>query len=770
MSTTQILPVTGMHCASCASIISRKLKKLNGVVDITVNAGTEKATVVFDPDIISIDQMNTEIEKLGYTFEGKREKVKGKEMHTMPDGSQMSSMDHSEHLGLNQTKEKKLQELARQRELVEFTLPISLLMFVLTFWDIAMAIWPEFPGNPVPMSIFNFILLAISTVILFGPTGKIFIDGVIRFIRYRVANMDTLVGIGTLAAWGYSAFITLFPSVAEQLQFPIHTYFDVSIVIIGFILLGKFLEARSKLQTGEAIEKLLGLQAKTALVLRDGQEREVPIEDVVLGDIYIIRPGDKVPVDGEVTLGGSNVDEAMITGESMPVSKKVGDSVIGGTINKEGVLQARAIKVGSDTVLSQIIMMVERAQGSKAPIEDMADRVSAVFVPIVLVVALIVFLIWLATGNFSMALVSAIGILVIACPCALGLATPTAIIVGTGKGASKGILIKDAASLETLHKVTAVVFDKTGTLTRGEPQVTDVIAASGISQDELLQWGASLEKNSTHPLATAIVVHAQKAGVAMLAVSDFVNVEGKGVKATVQEKEIVIGNSALLSDHGIETGEMGETYKKLSATAKTVMWVAHDGKLAGLIAVADVVKPESKAVIKELHRLKIQVAMITGDHQDVATAIARELGIDIVFAGVLPSQKANKVKELQNAGKIVAMVGDGINDAPALAQADVGVAMGTGTDVAIEAADITLLKGNVEKLLSAIILSKNTFAVIKQNLFWAFGYNVIGIPIAAGLLYPLFGITLSPVFAGAAMALSSVSVVTNSLRLKRMNI
>lgn len=804
---TKQYPVSGMHCASCASIITRKVKKLSGVTDISVNVGTEKAKVVFDPSKVSVHEMNDEIGKLGYKLEDTGDSTEATE-HTMPDGSVMAGhkheshpaspaggqspvashlpehrmpdgavmaghqhggMDHSEHLGLNQTKEKKLEELSKQKNLVEFTLPISLFMFVLTFWDIGIALVPSFPPNPIPMPVLNVILLLIATVVLFGPSGKIFLLGVIRFLRYRVANMDTLVGIGTLSAYAYSAFVTLLPATAEKFGFPMHTYFDVAIVIIGFILFGKYLEAKSKLQTGEAIEKLLGLQAKTALVVREDKEVEISIDQVVVGDIFIVRPGDKIPVDGEVVDGSSNVDESMITGESLPVSKKSGDTLIGGTINKQGVFKARATKVGSETVLFQIIKMVENAQGSKAPIEALADQVSSVFVPVVLALALLVFIIWILAGNFTMAFVSAIGILVIACPCALGLATPTAIIVGTGKGASKGILIKDAESLETLHKVTAVVFDKTGTLTKGEPQVTDLIPASGVLQEELLQWIVSLEKNSTHPLAQAIVVHGEKEDIRRLEVRDFENVEGKGVTGVIGEHKVLVGNAALMAEYQIPMTLENE-FARLSKQGKTVMSVASDEKLVGIVAVADVVKPESKDVIQKLHALHIKVAMITGDHQDVADAVARELGIDIVFAGVLPADKANKVKELQGQGMIVAMVGDGINDAPALAQANVGVAMGTGTDVAIEAADITLLKGNVDKLLSAIVLSRNTFAVIKQNLFWAFGYNVIGIPIAAGILYPFFGITLSPVFAGAAMALSSVSVVTNSLRLKRMNL
>lgn len=738
--------VTGMHCASCASVITRKVKKIPGIDDISVNLGTEKATVSYDPNSVSVKEMNTEIGKLGYQFEIQEE------IHQIiPEG-----------------KVWKLEELEKQKKLVEFTLPLALAMFVLTFWDIASAVSRNFPVFPIPMDILNPILLLITIPVLFWA-GKQFIQGVVRFATYRVANMDTLVGIGTLAAFGYSTLVTLFPQVAIQFGFPINTYYDVSIVIIGFILFGKYLEAKSKLQTGEAIEKLLGLQAKTALVIRDGKELQVPIEDLVVGDVFIVKPGDKVAIDGVVISGQSTIDESMITGESLPVEKKIDDTVIGGTINTQGVLRAKATKIGGETMLAQIITLVESAQGSKAPIEAMADKVSAVFVPVVLFLAIIVFVVWLISGNFSMAFVSAIGVLVIACPCALGLATPTAIIVGTGKGASKGVLIKDAESLETLHKVTTIIFDKTGTLTKGEPTVTDVVMDHGVSETELLQIALSLEKNSTHPLGQAIIEFSSKKDVLAKEVTQFKNVEGKGVQGSISGADTLIGNKALLHENKIELTLQAD-FDRLSKMGKTVMYVAKAGKLMGLIAIADTVKPESKAVIEWLHKMNISTAMITGDHQDVADSIANQLGIDIVFAQVLPREKAGKVRELQSQGKIVAMVGDGINDAPALATADVGIAMGTGTDVAIESAGITLLAGNLEKLVSSIQLSRSTFAVIKQNLFWAFGYNVIGIPIAAGVLYPLFGITLSPVFAGAAMALSSVSVVTNSLRLKRMNL
>lgn len=778
MTTTKTLPVTGMHCASCAGIITRKLKKLDGVEEVAVNIGSEKAKVVYDSKKITLKQMNAEIGKLGYLLQDHEHEAEpvNQDAHTMPDGTVMSGMDHSQHLGIGQTASQKLEELEKQRHLVEFTLPISLLMFVFSLWDIFRALFSGFPELPIPMSILNPLLFFITTVV-FMVAGKIFILGVIRFIRYRAANMDTLVGIGTLSAYLYSAFVTWFPALAMKLGFPLYTYFDVSIVIIGFILLGKYLEARSKLQTGEAIEKLLGLQSKTALVERDGKEVEIPIEELMVDEIFHVRSGDKFAVDGKIVEGASSVDESMITGESMPVDKKEGDVVIGGTVNKQGFLKVKATKIGKETMLMQIVKMVEDAQGSKAPIEAIADKVSSVFVPIVMVIAMLTFVAWVVAGltgllplsaAISLGFISTVGVLVIACPCALGLATPTAIITATGRGASHGILIKDAQSLEMLHKISVVMFDKTGTLTKGQPQVTDVISFSH-SSNEIVRIAAHLEKKSAHPLAVAIMNEAKKLNIAVGTIHDHRTIEGKGLEGELDNKKVQIGNAALFGKD-IEDKELEHAFATLSTNGKTVMMVGQSGSVIGLIAVADVIKDESKPTVAALHKLGIKVAMVTGDHKNVATTIARQLGIDLVYAQVLPGEKADKVIELQQKGQRVVFVGDGINDAPALAQADVGIAMGSGTDVAIEAADVTLLAGNLEKLVSAIRLSRITFAVIKQNLVWAFGYNIVGIPVAAGILYPFFGITLSPVFAGAAMALSSVSVVLNSLRLKRAHI
>lgn len=773
---TKTFDVKGMHCASCANIISRRLKKVPGIEEASVQYANEKAKIIFDPTKVTTKRMNQEIEKLGYTLAS----VDDHEKHVMPDGTVMSGMDHSAHLGLSQSKTDKLSELERQRKALIVLLPVAFLMFVMTGWDILTTAFFPMSKLMLPTQILNPLLLVIAAPILFGP-GRIFLMGVVRFIRYRAANMDTLVGIGTSAAFLYSAFVTLLPSVASSIGFPIHTYFDVTIVIIGFILLGKFLESRSKIKTGEAIETLMGLQAKQALVLRDSKEVLIAIEDVVIGDICIVKPGEKIAVDGVIVSGHSSVDESMITGESLPVSKQDGDTVIGSTINKQGLLHIKATKVGSDTMLSQIINMVENAQGSKAPIEALADRISSIFVPVVLLIALLTFVIWVSVGlagllpltqTVSLGFLCVIGVLVIACPCALGLATPTAIIVATGKGASKGILIKDASSLEMLHTVTAVLFDKTGTLTQGKPEVTDIMSLPAFNvESDVYPILATLEQNSSHPLATAVVAFTQKHEVVLKRATAFEEVEGKGVMASIAGVHYVVGNLALIKDHRLDVSETIQGYaKRLMNEAKTVLYLANEKEVFSVIAIADQVKQSSKRVIKELHAMHIKTVLVTGDHEQVARSIASQVGIDDVFAGVLPSDKALKIKELQKQGFKVAFIGDGINDAPALAQADVGVAMGTGTDVAIEAADITLLHGNIEKLLSAIVLSRRTFAVIKQNLFWAFAYNVVGITIASGMLYPLFHVTLNPVFAGAAMALSSVSVVTNSLRLKRMNL
>ncbi len=759
-----------MNCASCAITIQKTLRKVPGVKSCEVNYGNEKAQLEFDPGQVSIAKLNTKISPLGYTLQDPNAHE-----HKMPDGTQMSGMDHSAHLGLNQTKQQKLAELAEQRRKVVFVMPLALLTFVVMFWEIASSTIANFPEFPIPMSLLQPALLILSAIVLFW-IGGVFLKEVLVFIKYRVANMYTLVGIGTLTAFVYSAFVVLFPLLRDQLKLPETTYFDVVIIVTGFIYLGKFLETRSKLQTGEAIAKLLNLQAKTAIVERNGIEMEIAVDQVKVDDIVIVKPGGKIPVDGLIISGQSSVDEAMITGESLPVDKSVDDSVIGGTINKQGTFKFKATKIGSETLLAHIIKLVDEAQGSKAPIQGLADKISAVFVPVVLVIALVTLVAWLVIGSqfipfneaLSLGLLCFVGVLVIACPCALGLATPTAIIVGTGKGAENGILIKNAESLEKLHQVNVIVVDKTGTITKGEPTVTDTISLSDLAEPNILQILASLEKNSEHPLAQALIQEAKVKQVELMPVTEFETIPGKGLKGKVNNQVYFAGNAKLIAELKLKLDSA--QFDKLTGQGKTPIFLATGEKLLGLVGVADVLKENAVATVAELHRLGIKIVMLTGDNERTARYIADLAGIDQIAAEVLPADKADEIKKLQDGGHVVAMVGDGVNDAPALAQADIGIAMGTGTDVAIESAQITLLRGDLSKVVKAIKLSKVTMRTIKQNLFWAFIYNIVGIPVASGLLFPFFGILLNPIFAGLAMAFSSVSVVVNSLRLKRLKL
>ena len=737
-----------MHCASCASIIKRKLSKLPGVEGAEVNLATETAEVKTTKHI-PLESLNAEITPLGYTLGSAGEPANPP--MGMP-GHDMSKMM------ISGTKTEKLEELNNLRHKTLATLPFSLTIFIYMIWELLSSQFHLLPPVPLSMDIFNRLSFIIATPILFW-VGQPFLLGVVRFIKYHVANMDTLVGIGTLTAYIYSTVMLLFPSVSTWLRAPKGLYFDVTIVVIGFITFGKYLEAHSKLKTGEAIEKLLGLQAKTALVIREGVETEIPIGEVVVGDIVIVKPGGKIPVDGTIISGESSVDESMLTGEPLPVDKIIGDQVIGGTINKQGVLQFRATIVGEGTMLAQIIKMVETAQGSHAPIEKLTDQVSAVFVPVVLVVSLVVLVAWSLLGNPLLGLLGFVGILVIACPCALGLATPTAIIVAVGKAAEKGILVKNAESLEKLRAVDYVVLDKTGTLTKGIPSVTNIFPAGAD-----IQILASLEKLSEHPLATAIVARAESDGLALLPVTSFKTLPGQGLQGKIGGTIYYAGNLQLMEHLKLKYDQkIIEQFARVGATPITL---ATRDKIVMYLGISDTLKDESVAAIHALHLLGIKVAMLTGDHQLTAEHIGKSVGIDRIFAEVLPGDKADQVKKLQAEGYKVAMVGDGVNDAPALATADVGIAMGTGTDVAIESAGVTLLGGNLTRLPQAIHLSRLTFRVIKQNLFWAFAYNVIGIPIASGILYPLYGLLLNPGIAGAAMAFSSVSVVSNSLRLK----
>lgn len=758
------LPIKGMHCASCALTIQKTLSKQKGVAECEVNYGNEKAKLEYDPSITSIEKLNEKIIPLGYELETNLDETK--------------THDHSEHTGIHQSKTEKLKELDDQYQKLMFALPITIFVFVAMMWEIAAANFNWIPKFFIPMEVYQPIILILASVILFW-IGKDFLKEVWVFAKYRAANMYTLIGIGTLVAYLYSALIVLFPQIRELFNLPEAVYFDVTIVVIGFVYLGKFLETRSKLATGEAIEKLLNLQAKTALVERNGEEVEVNIDSVEINDTIIVKPGSKIPVDGIVIEGQSAVDESMITGESIPVEKKIDDKVIGATINKQGTFKFKATRVGADTMLAQIIRMVDEAQGSKAPIQGLADRISAVFVPAVLLISVITLIAWLVIGPlfmpfnqaFSFALLCFTGILVIACPCALGLATPTAVIVATGKGAENGILVKDAASLEKLAHTKIVVADKTGTITNGKPEVTDIHAFEEMESSEILTVLASLEKRSEHPLAEAILNKAKANNSKIVDVENFEIIEGKGLKAKIKlrgenSKWYFAGNTKLASDLNIEVDE--KLVDQLGEQGKTPIILMSEKKALGIIAVADTLKDNAKATVEELHRLGIKVVMLTGDNEKTANYIAKQAGIDTVIAEVLPQDKARTIKDLQlkNKDYMVAMVGDGVNDAPALAQADIGIAMSTGTDVAIESASITLLKGDFSKVLQAIKLSKFTLRAIKQNLFWAFAYNIIGIPLAAGLFYPILGILLNPAFAGLAMALSSVSVVSNSLRLK----
>jgi P-type Cu+ transporter len=764
---TETYKIKGMHCASCASIIEKAFKKVEGVDSAEVNYGTEAAKISYDEAKTNPGELSKKIEPLGYSL-------------IVPETQSAASMgmsenEHAGHLGLNQSKAEKLAELAGMRRMVFSAIPLAVFSVFVMGWEI-LSQFGVVPAVPfVWREFFNHLIPLMATYVLF-VVGKPYLLGFYRFLRYGKADMDTLIGLGTSAAYLYSFAVSAFEENLRPFINTDATYYDVTIIVITFIALGKYLETRAKLKTGDAIEKLLNLQAKTALVIRDGTEIEIPVEQVAHGELIIVKPAGKIPVDGILTEGSSYVDESMVTGEPMPVGKNVGDSVAAGTLNTSGSFTFKATKVGPETMLARIVQMVEEAQGSRAPIQALADKISAVFVPIVLVLAFIALGAWLIVGapylGFSQALAygitSFIGILVIACPCALGLATPTAIIVGVGKGAREGILVKDAATLEKLHKVNVVVVDKTGTLTRGKPELVSPKNFSDKSDEEIIAILASLENKSEHPLAHAVVSYAKKKNVMLLPVEQFAALKGKGIRGTVGGTEYHVGSAKLMNELGVgATSDLvANLIAQSTAEGKTPVILAASGKVLAVAMVADAIKPEAVAAVKDMHALGIQVVMLTGDDKNTARAIARQVGIDDVIAEVLPEDKLNTIKKLQAEGKTVAMAGDGVNDAPALAQADVGIAMATGTDVAIESAGITLLHGDISKLVKAIRLSKLTMRGVKQNLFWAFAYNIVGIPLAGGVFYPIFGWLLSPVFAGFAMAFSSVSVVGNSLRLK----
>ncbi|MBX3379407.1 MAG: copper-translocating P-type ATPase [Phycisphaeraceae bacterium] len=788
------LPIEGMTCASCANTIERRLAKQPGVTSASVNFATKVATVKYDPNTTAPEKLAKAVDDIGYRAivpaPNATDPTQANPAHGHDHAAMLASQgisahashtmsgaeDHAAHMNVGVAERKRLMI----KMIVGATLALPVLVIAMSHGQIA--------AFNVPW--INWLQLALTTPVLFW-CGWQFFRSAWKGLMHMSANMDTLVALGTSAAYFYSLAATIWPSffvgAANSAHAARHAiadagpmagtpmvpvYYEAAAVIIVLILLGKYFEARATGQTGAAIQELLGLQARTARVVRAGVETDVPVENVVVGDVVIVRPGEKIPIDGRVESGESAVDESMLTGESVPVEKKAGDSVFGATINSTGALRLEATKVGKNTALQQIVRLVQEAQGSKAPIARLADRVSGIFVPVVIAIAIATFVTWWLVSpvetRLSMSLVTAVSVLIIACPCALGLATPTAIMVGTGRGAQNGILIKGGEALETAHKLTAIILDKTGTLTRGKPALTDARALSGFAEDELLRLAASAERNSEHPLAAAIVSGAESRGVTLSESTAFQAVVGHGIEATVDGRSVLVGKRALLADRGINPAALDDSANEFAASGKTPMFVALDGKPAGLIAVADTVKPESRGAVEQMQNLQLRVAMITGDNTQTAGAVAKEVGIttEMVFAEVLPEDKAQHVKKLQSQGFVVGMVGDGINDAPALAQADVGLAMGTGTDVAIEASDITLIRGDLRSVPDAIALSRATMRTIRQNLFWAFIYNAIGIPIAAGVLYPATGWLLSPILASGAMAFSSVSVVLNSLRLR----
>jgi len=752
---TETLSVGGMTCAACSARVERALRKLEGIESAAVNLATEKATVIYNPQTLRLSAIKESIINAGYQV-----------IETSK-----NTLDEDK---LRKEKEIKI---LWTKFIVAASLGLPLLYIAMA----PMIKWVTlpFPKILAPMHApLVYALVQLALVIPIIIAGNRFYTIGFKNLLRRSPNMDSLIAIGTTAAVVYSVY-NLSRIAAGNHHAVESLYFETAGVIIALILLGKSLEAVSKGRTSEAIKKLMSLAPKTAIIIVNGEEKEIPIDDVMLGDIIVVKPGAKIPVDGVVTEGHSAVDESMLTGESMPVDKKPGDPVYGATINSNGVMRFRAEKVGGDTALARIIKLVEDAQGSKAPIAHMADIVSGYFVPVVCAVALAAGIAWFTAASAGIvslpagksitefALTIFISVLVIACPCALGLATPTAIMVATGKGAENGILIKGGEALETAGKIQTMVFDKTGTITEGKPEVTDVITAAGIEENYLVRITASAEKGSEHPLGQAIVREAEKRGLTLPPVTDFKAIPGQGIQAAINGVSVLAGNRKLMDEKNIPLAELEAASDRLAGEGKTPMYAAFDGKAAGIVAVADVLKPSSKAAIDRLHKMGIEVAMITGDNKKTAHAIAHQVGIDRVLAEVLPHDKSAAVKKLQEEGRKVAMVGDGINDAPALAQADIGIAIGSGTDVAMESADIVLMRSDLSDVPTAVNLSKRTIRTIKQNLFWAFGYNVLGIPIAAGILYLFGGPLLNPVFAAAAMSLSSVSVLTNALRLKR---
>ncbi|NER30391.1 MAG: copper-translocating P-type ATPase [Symploca sp. SIO1C4] len=740
------LRLQGMSCASCANTIEQAIKAIPGVNECSVNFAIEQATVKYNPQRTNLKTIQQTVANAGYAAQPIPER------------------------GTAQEDAEKAAREAKQKELTRKVVVGGIISVMLMVGVLPNMIGIELPLVPAWLRN-SWVQLLLVTPVQFW-CGKTFFIGAWKAFKRHTADMNTLVALGTGVAYFYSLFATIFPEfLLTQDQQP-EVYYETAAMIITLILLGRLLENRAKGKTSEAIRQLMGLQAKTARVIRASKEIDLPLEEVMVGDTILVRPGEKIPVDGEVIAGSSAVDESMVTGEPIPVKKQAGDEVIGATINKTGSFKFRASRVGKDTVLSQIVKLVQDAQGSKAPIQKLADQVTGWFVPGVIAIAIATFVIWFnVMGNATLAMITAVSVLIIACPCALGLATPTSIMVGTGKGAENGILIKDAESLELAHKIKAIVLDKTGTITQGKPSVTNYITVRGTANGheiKLLQWAAAVEQNSEHPLAEAIVKYAQSQGIQMPLpeVQNFEAVTGMGVEGIVDNRLVQIGNQRWMDALGIETLSLQSQRQAWEAAAKTTAWIAVDGKIEALVGIADALKPSSVEAVKALQKMKLEVVMLTGDNRQTAEAIAREVDIKRVFAEVQPEQKAAQVKVLQAEGKIVAMVGDGINDAPALAQADVGIAIGTGTDIAMAASDITLISGDLRAIVTAIQLSHATMRNIRQNLFFAYIYNVSGIPIAAGILYPCFNWLLNPMIAGAAMAFSSVSVVTNALRLR----
>ncbi len=804
--------ISGMHCAACAATIEKGLAKVSGVKRVSVNFASGKAAIIYEPSRVNLAKIKNAVSQLGYEVVVRKSvfPVGGmtcascvrrveKALSSVP-GVVSVSLNLAlkkaivEYLGgtalgsLRRAVEEAGYELGAEAETLEDVTVTAqreiralktkaIFAAVLGFSILALGFGASFAGK-------SYLLWALATSVQFWA-GWQFYRGAWGALRHRAADMNTLIAVGTSAAYFYSMVAVLFPGFFAARGLTPHVYFDTAAIIIALILLGRFLEARARGRTSAAIKKLIGMQPKVALVIRNGKEAEISIDDVQVGDLVIVRPGERVPVDGVISQGYSSIDESMITGESIPVEKKVGNEVIGATINKTGSFQFKATKVGRDTTLAQIIRMVEEAQGSKAPIQRLADVIASYFVPVVIGIAVATFIIWYFLGPppaLTFGLLNFVAVLVIACPCALGLATPTAIIVGTGKGAENGILIRSAEALERAHKITTVLMDKTGTLTQGEPRVTDVVAVAGYSQEEVLRLAASAERGSEHPLGESVVQAAREKKLKVSSPLDFKAIPGQGVEASVEDKKLLVGNLKLLQDRGLSLNGLEKETERFWQEGKTAMFLAVDGQVAGIITLADTIKPGAREAVAALRKMGIEVVMITGDNRRTAEAMAQEVSIDRVLAEVRPEHKAREVRKLQQGGNVTAMVGDGINDAPALAQADIGIAIGTGTDVAVETGDITLISGDLAGIVTAISLSKRTIRTIKQNLFWAFAYNSALIPIAAGALYFTFGQTgvppglhfilgeygfLNPILAAGAMAASSITVVSNSLRLRR---